>query len=114
MANKTVVHVVGTGTIGEPLIGLFTKYKEKWGIDEVTFHKRTPKAEDRAMVEHLIGRGGKLVVDEHSRDEFNRLGHRVTYVTEEALEREVLEHGPEYEIGEELGMAQVGAAAGND
>src|SRR5207253_7966990 len=87
MANKTVVHVVGTGTIGEPLIGLFTDFKAKWGIDEVTFHKRTPKVEDRAMVEHLIGRGGKLVVDETSRDEFNRLGHRVTFTTEEALER---------------------------
>jgi glyceraldehyde-3-phosphate dehydrogenase (NAD(P)) len=87
MANKTIVHVVGTGTIGEPLVGLFTKYKEKWGIDEVTFHKRTPKAEDRAMVEHLIGRGGKLVVDKDSRDEFNRLGHRVTFTTEDALDR---------------------------
>ncbi len=87
MANKTVVHVVGTGTIGEPLIGLFTDFKAKWGIDEVTFHKRTPKTEDRAMVEHLLARGGKLVVDKDSRDEFNRLGHRVTFTTEEALDR---------------------------
>ena len=43
MASKNIVHVVGTGTIGEPLIGLFTDFKERWGIDEVTFHKRTPK-----------------------------------------------------------------------
>src|SRR4051794_14137382 len=42
MSKKNIVHVVGTGTIGEPLIGLFTDFKEKWGIDEVTFHKRTP------------------------------------------------------------------------
>src|SRR5438094_3092128 len=87
MANKTVVHVVGTGTIGEPLIGLFTDFKDRWGIDEVTFHKRTPKADDRAMVEHLINRGGKLVVDEEARDEFSLLGHRVSFTTEEALER---------------------------
>jgi glyceraldehyde-3-phosphate dehydrogenase type II len=87
MANKTIVHVVGTGTIGEPLIGLFTDFKEKWGIDEVTFHKRTPKTEDRAMVEHLIARGGKLVVDHDAREEFNRLGHRVSFTTEEALAR---------------------------
>ena len=85
--KKNIVHVVGTGTIGEPLVGLFTKYKEPWGIDEVTFHKRTPKADDRAMVEHLIGRGGKLVVDDEARDEFNLLGHRVSFTTEEALER---------------------------
>lgn len=87
MASKTIVHVVGTGTIGEPLIGLFTDFKERWGIDEVTFHKRTPKADDRAMVEHLINRGGKLVVDEEARDEFNLLGHRVSFTTEEALAR---------------------------
>ena len=35
--KKTVVHVVGTGTIGEPLIGLFSQFKQCWGIDEVTF-----------------------------------------------------------------------------
>jgi glyceraldehyde-3-phosphate dehydrogenase (NAD(P)) len=87
MKDKHIVHVVGTGTIGEPLIGLFTDFREKWGIDEVTFHKRTPKADDRAMVEHLIGRGARLVVDEEARPEFERLGHRVTFSTEEALER---------------------------
>ncbi len=87
MSNKNIVHVVGTGTIGEPLIGLFTDFKEKWGIDEVTFHKRTPKSDDKAMVEHLINHGGRLVVDEDARDEFTRLGHRVSFTTEEALER---------------------------
>jgi glyceraldehyde-3-phosphate dehydrogenase (NAD(P)) len=87
MSQKNIVHVVGTGTIGEPLIGLFTDFKEKWGIDEVTFHKRTPKADDKAMVEHLINHGGRLVVDEDARDEFTRLGHRVSFTTEEALER---------------------------
>jgi glyceraldehyde-3-phosphate dehydrogenase type II len=87
MAKKNIVHVVGTGTIGEPLIGLFTDFKEKWGIDEVTFHKRTPKSDDKAMVEHLINKGGRLVVDEDARDEFTRLGHRVSFTTEDALER---------------------------
>ena len=37
-----IVHVVGTGTIGEPLIGLLADHKADFGIDEVTFHKRTP------------------------------------------------------------------------
>lgn len=87
MSKKNIVHVVGTGTIGEPLIGLFTDFKEKWNIDEVTFHKRTPKADDRAMVEHLVGRGGKLVVDEDATEEFAKLGHRVSFTTREALER---------------------------
>lgn len=87
MNDKNIVHVVGTGTIGEPLVGLFNEHKEAWAIEEVTFHKRTPKADDHAMVEHLIHRGGKLTVDEQARADFERLGHRVSYTTEEALER---------------------------
>src|ERR1051325_2994272 len=87
MASKNIVHVVGTGTIGEPLIGFFTDFKDKWGIDEVTFHKRTPAPNDRPMVNHLIDRGALLVADDEARDEFARLGHRVAYTTEEALER---------------------------
>lgn len=87
MSKKNIVHVVGTGTIGEPLIGLFTDFKEKWNIDEVTFHKRTPNPNDRATVEHLIHRGGKLVVDEDATGEFSALGHRVSFTTEEAIAR---------------------------
>jgi glyceraldehyde-3-phosphate dehydrogenase type II len=87
MTKKTIVHVVGTGTIGEPLIGLFIDFKDKWGIDEVTFHKRTPAVNDRALVDFLINRGGKLVTDDGARDEFARLGHRVSYTNEEAIER---------------------------
>ncbi|HVS33575.1 MAG TPA: hypothetical protein VMS98_19225 [Thermoanaerobaculia bacterium] len=87
MAKGNVVHVVGTGTIGEPLVGLFTQWKEKWNIDEVTFHKRTPNANDRAMVNSLLNTGARLVADEGARDDFARLGHRVSYVTEEAVER---------------------------
>ena len=87
MTTKNIVHVVGTGTIGEPLIGLFTQYKEKWGIDEVTFHKRTPSADGRAMVNSLINRGARLAADEAARDDFARLGHRVSYTADEAIER---------------------------
>jgi glyceraldehyde-3-phosphate dehydrogenase type II len=87
MSTNNIVHVVGTGTIGEPLIGLFTQFKEKWNIGEVTFHKRTPAPEGRAMVNSLINRGARLVADEAARDDFARLGHRVSYTTEEALER---------------------------
>jgi glyceraldehyde-3-phosphate dehydrogenase (NAD(P)) len=87
MAKKNIVHVVGTGTIGEPLIGLFTDFKDAWNIDEVTFHKRTPKADDKSTVEHLVNRGAKLVVDEEARGEFEALGHRVSFSTEEALNR---------------------------
>jgi glyceraldehyde-3-phosphate dehydrogenase/erythrose-4-phosphate dehydrogenase len=87
MANKNIVHVVGTGTIGEPLIAMFCEFKEKWGIDEVTFHKRTPNGDDRAMINSLLHRGARLAADEQARDDFARLGHRVSYDADEAIQR---------------------------
>ena len=39
---KRIVHIVGTGTIGEPLIGLFTDFRDRMDIDEVTFPKPVP------------------------------------------------------------------------
>ena len=42
-----IVHVVGTGTIGEPLIAALADYASEFGIDEVSFHKRTPMIEER-------------------------------------------------------------------
>src|SRR5438132_9013474 len=86
-ANKNIVHVVGTGTIGEPLIGLFNQFKDAWAVDEVTFHKRTPSANDRAKVNQLIEHGARLATDEDARADFAELGHRVSYSAEEAIER---------------------------
>jgi glyceraldehyde-3-phosphate dehydrogenase (NAD(P)) len=85
--KQTVVHVVGTGTIGEPLIGLFTDFREKFGIDEVTFHKRTPLSGDRSKINHLMARGAKLATDDDQRDAFEKLGHKVSYEAEEAISR---------------------------
>ena len=39
--ERKIVHVIGTGTIGEPLIGLLCDYQDQLGIDEVTFHKNS-------------------------------------------------------------------------
>jgi glyceraldehyde-3-phosphate dehydrogenase type II len=82
-----VVHIVGTGTIGEPLIGLFTDFREKLGFDEVTFHKRTPLKPDRPKLAHLMSRGAKLAVGPDQRAAFEKLGHEVSYDATEALER---------------------------
>ena len=60
---QKIVHVVGTGTIGEPLIGLFADFKKYLGIDEITFHKRTPMTTERAKVNHLLSRGARLAAD---------------------------------------------------
>ncbi len=84
---KRIVHVVGTGTIGEPLIGLFADFGKHLGIDEVTFHKRTPMTTERAKVNHLIERGAKLAVDNDKLADFEALGHKVAVDAQAALER---------------------------
>jgi len=61
--HKNIVHVVGTGTIGEPLNGLLANFREAFGMDEITFHKRTPLLTDRSKVSALVGHGAKLCVD---------------------------------------------------
>ncbi len=69
-----MVHVVGTGTIGEPLIGLLCSFKEQAGFSEVTFHKRSPHLERRPQEKALIARGAKLIVDEDKINDFESLG----------------------------------------
>ena len=82
-----IVHVVGTGTIGEPLIGLLADNREHFGIDEVTFHKRTPLLTEKAKVADLEGRGAVLSVDEERFESFHELGHTPKYEAREAIER---------------------------
>jgi len=82
-----IVHVVGTGTIGEPLIGLLADHKADFGIDEVTFHKRTPLITERGKVNDLIRRGASLAVDDDKRSTFEELGHAPKYESREAIER---------------------------
>ena len=84
---KRIVHIVGTGTIGEPLIGLFTDFRDRMGVDEVTFHKRTPLTSDRARLNHLMERGAHLAVDSDRAADFEELGHEVSFEAEEALSR---------------------------
>ena len=69
MARK-IVHVIGTGTIGEPLIGILCDMKEDLGIDEVTFHKNTPLTTDRSKVTSLLKRGARLCTHKDKFDGF--------------------------------------------
>lgn len=84
---KKIVHVVGTGTIGEPLIGLFADFGKHLDIDEVTFHKRTPMTTERSKVNHLIERGARLAVDNDKLADFEAIGHKVSQDAQAALER---------------------------
>jgi glyceraldehyde-3-phosphate dehydrogenase (NAD(P)) len=84
--NKRIL-VVGTGTIGEPLIGLLCRLKDEFKIDEVMFHKRTPLLEDSTKVESLIKAGAKLVTDSDRVEDFQKMGFEISYVWEDALDR---------------------------
>ena len=86
MANNRVL-IVGTGTIGEPLVGIFSKFKEDFGLDEVVFHKNSPRLEDRPRIQQLIDHGAKLVVDETKLNDFERIGLTPSYSMSEALEK---------------------------
>lgn len=87
MARSKVVHVIGTGTIGEPLIGLLTTHREQLGLDEITFHKRTPLLTDRSKVVNLMKRGARLACDRGALDGFKELGMHPTLEAEEAIDR---------------------------
>jgi len=86
MSRANKVLVVGTGTIGEPLIGLLLAKTNELGIDDVLFHKRTPLLTDRSKVTDLIARGAQLVTDTDRVEGFKELGINPTMETEAALE----------------------------
>ena len=85
--SRKIIHVVGTGTIGEPLIGLLCDFKEDLGIDEVSFHKNTPLTTDRSKVNSLINRGARLTTHEDRFDGFNAIGIKPDFKTSEAIDR---------------------------
>ena len=73
---KKNILIIGTGTIGEPLIGLLSDFKNKLNID-VYFNKRTPLTDEVAKVESLIKRGAKLVTSPIRKKKFENMGHFV-------------------------------------
>src|SRR5712691_10099059 len=85
MSAKRVVHVVGTGTLGEPLISLLLHLQRDLEIDELTFHKNRPLLDDRVKILTLIRRGAKLAVEAEKVAEFEKLGLHPTYTRQDAL-----------------------------
>ena len=82
---KKNILIVGTGTIGEPLIGLLADFRKKLNIGHVIFHKRTPLVDEVAKVNSLIKRGARLAVNEDLIPAFKELGHDVKYDFQTAL-----------------------------
>jgi glyceraldehyde-3-phosphate dehydrogenase/erythrose-4-phosphate dehydrogenase len=84
---ENTVLVVGTGTIGEPLIGLLSRLKKDLGIDEVLFHKRTPLDYEIAKVNSLVDQGASLVIDDGKQAAFRSFGHEPMDTFKNALQR---------------------------
>ncbi len=78
------VLVIGTGTIGEPLIGLLAEHKDSLGLDNIIFFKRTPLSEERGKVEALLRKGAKIVSTSDVLKEFHQLGFNETSDVEQA------------------------------
>lgn len=87
MTAKRIIHVVGTGTLGEPMISLLLHLRQDLEADEITFHKNRPLLNDRVKIINLIRRGAKLVVEEDKMADFEKLGMQPTYTRQEALAR---------------------------
>lgn len=85
---KKVVLIIGTGTIGEPLITLFARLRGQLGVDEVYFHKHTPLLSDKAKVVELIKLGAKLCVTSRKKaKEFEAIGLYPKCMINEALNK---------------------------
>ena len=87
MKEPRAIHVVGTGTIGEPLIGMLLHLRQDLGLDDITFHKHSPRVEDRPKIQSLMRRGAALATDAERMRDFEKIGLKPTYTHEEALER---------------------------
>jgi len=85
--ERKIVHVVGTGTIGEPLIGILCEQKSNLGIDEVTFHKHSALTKDKPKIENLIKKGARLSVLQDRVDDFKAVGLEPEFTLEEAIAR---------------------------
>jgi glyceraldehyde-3-phosphate dehydrogenase (NAD(P)) len=85
MGGKRVVHVVGTGTLGEPVISLLLNLQKNLSVDEITFHKNRPLLNDRMKIINLIQRGARLAVEAEKIADFEKLGVHPTYTRQEAL-----------------------------
>jgi len=87
MKDKKIVHIIGTGTIGEPLIVLLAKTKKELGIDEITFNKRSARLVDRPKITNLISKGAKLSAEKNAFEDFIEMGVSPKYEFHKAIER---------------------------
>lgn len=83
--TKNIVYIVGTGTIGEPLIRTLARIRQEIGIDEVWFHKNTPLRKNLFKIESMVKKeGAVLVVDKSQFSKFKDIGYDPQVTSAEA------------------------------
>jgi glyceraldehyde-3-phosphate dehydrogenase (NAD(P)) len=85
--SKKSVHVVGTGTIGDPLISLLCKFKKELGVDQITFTKRSATLTDRPKVHSLMAKGAIFSAQESTISDFEKMNIQPAMNTDEALDQ---------------------------
>ncbi|MDD5567137.1 MAG: hypothetical protein PHH01_02985 [Patescibacteria group bacterium] len=81
------VLVVGTGTIGRPLLGLLEKWSEPLGITGLAVHKNSPQETTVGAVKRMLSRGAvQLVTEESTVDAFKGWGLKPSMTRPEALQ----------------------------
>ena len=72
--KKNNIHVVGIGTIGEPLLRLFLEQKKLLGFDRISFSKRSARESERPKINGLIERGAVFAATADSFKDFEKIG----------------------------------------
>jgi len=85
--KKPWVHVIGTGTIGEPFIYLLVEQAKELGFAAVSFHKRTPLIEEVGKAKEMVRAGAIFAADEDKIPQFKELGLEPVLTHQEAREK---------------------------
>jgi glyceraldehyde-3-phosphate dehydrogenase (NAD(P)) len=64
---------------------LLLKLQPDLEVDEITFHKNSPRPGDRVRIKNLMRLGGKLAVEADKMIEFEKIGLQPTYTCQDAL-----------------------------
>jgi len=87
---RRIIHIIGSGTIADPLIGILGRKRDKLGIDEITFQPDIEALQNKILVKGLTATGAKLCVDKKHADAFASQGLKVEYDEHEALDRAMI------------------------
>lgn len=83
--------IVGTGTIGKPLIRLFLRVRKELDFEEIIYLKNSPNLKSRGMMEYFHSEGARLAVYANKMSDFLKLlaprGFEPDYTLEYAMER---------------------------